>query len=729
MTATPTSAHVLPGQRVPQERPRELCSACADLGAELSPATEALLNGLCLAHALPEVPSPQLRPAPAAERSGQLVLAGMDILDDQRIARDYTTGEQAACQPCQMRGRLRLGVTRAPGLRCCLGCLDRHARLGLVPTSTGQVHNPLTCRLCLRLAAPPRPRRVEESLPSGGSPAPVLWAFQPWRTRWDGLVAARKAAQRETALWTGLVSQVDQLLAGGSPALLRLAVAIALYRSGKANLGRKSYVERVAATMVLCSEHESGAYARPGKDFTAEVWGCSPETVRACWRLLEQLLVPQRDGREEVAWCEPVARLNADGKPRVTSGKPGQRQYRVLLGGAVSLADKRARKCGSNDRNEWTMVGTLALSRIHPALATQIERAGLVTAAREVLLELRQIAAERAHAAASAAADAAQELADMASYRDTMRQAADQAARTAVRTLQSTRTFLPPPGGTQGKYVSSCLVVGYLPDHLIIFRHCGAGSRPNGRKEIGASRSPKKRMGSSRRGPSAEAYVLADQMLADRRFAWLRGVPRVQLAATVQRFSAGWALEDIYRWIQRGLAKLGRQEVRDDLQYPLKWLATVLAPADPAQPPRVRAAEKVAALDSEIERRDQLRRGHGGVAPVQRGAAADAELDRVRHRWTQRPSATSWRQRDASPPTVPVPAERDQAGLPGGGGQVAEEWPLVAQPPRGAESSAQPAAEHASDAAPAAPRRSTQAYEAALARARAEKAAQRRRRP
>ncbi len=713
MTVTPTSAPAVPGQRVPQERPVDLCTECADLGLELSPSTEALVNGLCLAHLLPDVHSARLRPGRPAERAGQLVLAGLDVLDeDERIARAYATGEQAACQPCQMRGRLRLGVTRAPGLRCCLGCLDRHARLGLVPTAADPVHDPLTCRLCRREIAPPRPVR-EETVPADPA-APVLWADAPWRQRWDTLTAARLAALREVALWSGLVSQVDALLAGGSPALMRLAVAIALYRAGKGNLGRKSYVERVAAMMVLSGDHESGAYARPGKEFTAELWGCSAETVRACWRLLEQLMVPQRDDRPEVPWCEPVARLDGDGRPRTTGGKPGQRRYLVLLGGAVSRADKRARRCASNDRNEWTLLNALPLSRIHPALAAQIERGGLVTAARQVLLELRQIAAERAVEAAGAAADAGQELADLASTRDAMRKAADMAARTAARTLQTARSFLSPPGGSGGEYVSSCSVVGYLPDRLIIFRHCGAGSRPVGRKEIGASRSPKKRVGTSRRGPVAEAYVLADQMHADRRFWWLGGVPRVQLAATVQRFCDAWTLEDIHRWVQRGLAKLGRQEVREDLQYPLKWLATVLAPADPARPPRVLAEQKLADLDAEIERRARSRVERAAAAvPAQRGAAAQAELDRVRHRWTQRPPAGPGRTR-GSWPVAPVPPERDR---PAAQPQPVEEWPQVAQPPT------EPTAPVVSDAVPAEPRRSTQdAHAAALARARAEKA-------
>ncbi|MEU7822934.1 hypothetical protein [Catellatospora sp. NPDC049133] len=680
MTA-PLSA-LLPSPRKPEADAATavLCRDCAELGLQLSEATQALERGLCLAHLLPDVHVAQLRPARPAERAGQLVLAGLDLLDE-RIERHYRTGEQASCQPCQMRGLLRLGVTRAPGLRCCLGCLDRHARLNLVPQQGQAPHDPLACPLCRRLIAPPRPRRADP-LPAGGQAAPVVWGGKPWQARWDQLTADKAAAEQDRKTWTALIAQIDMLLQGGSPALLRLAVALAVYRAGRSGYGRTSYVERIAALMTVVGNHESGAQSRPGKEFTALVWGCTPETVRASCRALEALEVPLRDGTT-VRWTQPMVRTDADGSPRlVDHGKPGQPRYPVYLGGARPLADKLARKAGSNLRNEWTSINAVALSRIHPDLATRIHERDLLGASRSLLQELRDIASERALTAANAEADAVQELADMASTRDAeLRRPAEQAARRVLGRLHSLRTFLSPPGGDQGEYVSSCLVVGYSPALKLIFRHCGTGSRPGGRADIGASRSPIRRGGTRRAGPPAGAYLLADQMRADKRFSWLRDTPRVQLAATVARFSEAWTIEDIHGWIMRGLAKLGYDKVRPDLTHPLSWLAKVLAPADPARPPRVSAAEKVAALDEAIARREAEAAGRrpGPAAPRQRSAAAEAELAKVRHRWTQRPGPTSpTHQRDArrTAPAVPVTAQVSSVDV---------EWPPVAQPPVPAE--------------------------------------------
>ncbi|MEU7823050.1 hypothetical protein [Catellatospora sp. NPDC049133] len=87
---------------------------------------------------------------------------------------------------------------------------------------------------------------------------------------------------------------------------------------------------------------------------------------------------------------------------------------------------------------------------------------------------------------------------------------------------------------------------------------------------------------------SDAAYQLAEQMLADSRFAWLGRTPLAQLAEVMQPYCKAWDINDVHDWIPRGLAARGVPDTRNDLVpplNPLEFMKHAMYGSVPSRPP------------------------------------------------------------------------------------------------------------------------------------------------
>jgi hypothetical protein len=602
-----------------------ICAVCAAEGAFT------LTNGdstRCARH--PRATAPAPRRVPAQERAGQLVLDGLaDVVVDEHawLAR-YPTGEQAACEPCLIRREMsgdtavKMGVTYYPGLRVCMGCWDRHRRAGLGEYTDDAPHHARTCPVCTRRLKPQGTRvRPAESPAEPVDDAGE--ATETFRDRWDRVTGDRRADERWRARMRAIAKQAREALRDGRP-VLRLAVAMAAYRRGRTTLGRRSYVERAAAMMVITGNHYSGTEARPGRNESALLWDCSGEAMRSSWRTLEGVRVPvvDRDSDEirEVPWCTPLVRVDENGQQR--RDKHGRLVY---AGGAISYAERLATRRPSNDRNEWTLIGQLDLATVDPDLLRWIERFQIAEAARELIAEVYARAMVLADEATLHIHEATRELEQMSARRAELR-AIVASGRTVSRGY-----FLHPPGGTRGEYVSSCLSVGLSSGGEIITRFCAVrAGRPDGREEEGASRSPIKRVRRSGSGPHPEAFILARQIQQDLRFRWLWQMNTLQLAATVSGIAGSWTVDDLHELIEEWLHEHNLTQVRQDLVRPLAYLKTILKNADitVAQQRKRRNAE-LARVKEHLDRQEA--RAASPIRP-RTAPAGNAEVAKLREK-------------------------------------------------------------------------------------------------
>ena len=129
--------------------------------------------GVTAPHPVAAWSKPAGRPAPGGRR----------IRSVRSIQQRYETGEQRACESCALVGRIKLGVTRSPGLIACLTCWERHERAGIWPTAQ-RPHDVDVCRLCRPAIQPPE---------DDEDTAPILGSLLPYNPVDRPLSASRPA--------------------------------------------------------------------------------------------------------------------------------------------------------------------------------------------------------------------------------------------------------------------------------------------------------------------------------------------------------------------------------------------------------------------------------------------------------------------------------------------------------------------------------------------------------
>lgn len=345
--------------------------------------------------------------------------------------------------------------------------------------------------------------------------------------------------------------------------------------------GASPVTGRAGSLMAVTASWASGAYARPGRFFSASALDCAERTIERHWRIIEGLGLAVVTVRGQ--WLSAERRREVLARPDETD------RWR--------------------DRQEWTLTTPAWAAEVaaDPEVQDVLDRCR--AAAIELLRELTRVVEHRTRRAASPGRTGPTSAAARCGARGalTRPRLARPVDNRPTGLLGPSFRVAPSAVGLGSNYSSSLRVV----------------LRPKGRKKpllkgATSSHSPTRsgsrgrRAGSRPEVPRAAA-VLARALLTRGRLPWLVRSPRYMLEATVRRFAlAGWTPQDVECAAQNRLKELGYSPPQR-VERPASYLAWLLNSADISMPPaQARTAD-------ELRRKDER---HAEVAVARHAAAA-----------------------------------------------------------------------------------------------------------